>query len=1222
MNISIDIGTSFSSMCMKDNQGKIKPVYIKTAVNMFGNDYAIPTAVCVDKNGDMQLGQAAMNIQQQFPQNFVSEFKRNLGEETPFFLGGESFLPEELYTKFFIYFKECAEKAGGEPVDKVFITYPASYLEHDKRKRKIIGAAKAAGLFDIVLVDEPTAAAMNYLEEGSLPHDAKNLMIYDFGGGTFDVSLIRYDHGQFDLICDPDGDPECGGIDIDRIIYEDIMREVSENYAEALKMAAENPVYLQRVQFQIQEAAVKAKHQLSSVSYVQQTISIGFETMIYELKREKFDNLIASLVAKSITACRNILQSADMKSEELSAILMVGGTSRVPLVQSMLKQFAGKVPVLTAQNMDLAVVEGALKYREKKTEQKQPEQPPEQKQSKKQPQDHPAEQPLPLWKTFYKFLCISCAERLRNEGTVEILNSTSEKHICDYCNEKRFGFTVKTNRNSTASQSKPKTDPKEFVIEKGVLKQYKGNSTNVVIPDSVREIAQESFKGRRMVQTITIGEAVERIADNILGINRNGDSDTDYALREINVHNRNKAYRSKNGVLFSADSKELILYPPGNKHPSYSIPNSVRKLNSFAFAANRWLSSVNIPASVNSIGSRAFSDCLGLKKVSIANGVNEIGNFAFYRCRSLAAIELPASVKTISTCAFAGCESLEKVTLREGLQEIRPFCFRDCIKLKSIVIPKSVQNIGKEALGYYSNGKTSHRDASFLIKGYRYITLSDWKRRTAAEQYAADNHMKFEELDAFASNPSQSYGSWADNVMMSDEIKECNENTPIFGTTIARGRIAEVTFVNSLSNLPRTTYDISEQRNRSVLAWTENLGADKLRLVIGANGGVNCKNCAWLFDSYINVREIHFNGCFHGEDAVNIAGLFYHCKSLKQVDLSSARFPRVSNCTGMFEGCESLTGVDLYCLEGAPLTYTRCMFRECKAIKALDLHMLDTSRVVDMQSMFDNCRSLTRLNIDGFNTACVTDMKFMFSECEALSAVNVSRFDTRRVTDMKAMFQACTNLKNLDLSQFDFSLVTDTSYMFKDCRKLRSIHRLRIDAPNDGDCSLMFYMCSDLDQFGDVYAKKGAENNRSFLGCYAELKPVSQMTFPERLKVFIDRCPLIVKGDGVFNESSLGNLRRWLGIPSGEAVRLAHDDTLFHSGKNGFALCDTGIYCKELSGPAYHITWFKFVHSVLKDNFFIDGKAVAYISSGGAEGTPAYYIRHGFFSDLQAYLKK
>ncbi|MBR1482768.1 MAG: hypothetical protein IJ598_07375, partial [Ruminococcus sp.] len=128
MNISIDIGTSFSSMCMKDNQGKIKPVYIKTAVNMFGNDYAIPTAVCVDKNGDMQLGQAAMNIQQQFPQNFVSEFKRNLGEETPFFLGGESFLPEELYTKFFIYFKECAEKAGGEPVDKVFITYPASYL--------------------------------------------------------------------------------------------------------------------------------------------------------------------------------------------------------------------------------------------------------------------------------------------------------------------------------------------------------------------------------------------------------------------------------------------------------------------------------------------------------------------------------------------------------------------------------------------------------------------------------------------------------------------------------------------------------------------------------------------------------------------------------------------------------------------------------------------------------------------------------------------------------------------------------------------------------------------------------------------------------------------------------------------------------------------------------------------------------------------------------------
>ncbi|MBR1482766.1 MAG: Hsp70 family protein, partial [Ruminococcus sp.] len=259
----------------------------------------------------------------------------------------------------------CAEKAGGEPVDKVFITYPASYLEHDKRKRKIIGAAKAAGLFDIVLVDEPTAAAMNYLEEGNLPRDAKNLMIYDFGGGTFDVSLIRCDHGQLDLICDPGGDPECGGVDMDRAIYEDIAAAMNAQFTDVMQMVAGNPTQMKRLQFQIQEAAVKAKHQLTTGGIVQQTIPVGFDLLTYTLTRESFERMIAPLAAKSITACRNILQSANMKIEDLSAILMVGGTSRVPLVQSMLKQFAGKTPVLTAKNMDLAVVVGALKYREK-----------------------------------------------------------------------------------------------------------------------------------------------------------------------------------------------------------------------------------------------------------------------------------------------------------------------------------------------------------------------------------------------------------------------------------------------------------------------------------------------------------------------------------------------------------------------------------------------------------------------------------------------------------------------------------------------------------------------------------------------------------------------------------------------------------------------------------------------------------------------------------------
>ena len=219
MIISIDIGTSYSSMCMKNEKGDIEPVETSTGISIYGSKYSLPSAVFVEDNGEVLVGQAAMNSRKKKPQNFRSEFKRDLGQNVPIVLGSRSFLPEELYTELFRHMKKCAEKSGNGIVERAYITYPASFGR--TRCDKITQAAKNAGLFDIELVDEPTAAAMCCKAKNTLK-DGDILLVYDFGGGTFEFSLIQYKDKGYEPLTPAMGIEQCGGIDIDRAIYADM----------------------------------------------------------------------------------------------------------------------------------------------------------------------------------------------------------------------------------------------------------------------------------------------------------------------------------------------------------------------------------------------------------------------------------------------------------------------------------------------------------------------------------------------------------------------------------------------------------------------------------------------------------------------------------------------------------------------------------------------------------------------------------------------------------------------------------------------------------------------------------------------------------------------------------------------------------------------------------------------------------------------------------------
>ena len=152
-----------------------------------------------------------MNSRMRKPENFRMEFKRDFGQTFPIQLGDRKFLPEDLYTELFRHMKACAEKACGEQITLTYLTHPAAYGK--SRIEKLRSAAKAAGLFAVETVDEPTAAAMSYCAAGYV-QDGETLLVYDFGGGTFDVSLIRYEDGVFTSLGNPEGLEQCGGIDI------------------------------------------------------------------------------------------------------------------------------------------------------------------------------------------------------------------------------------------------------------------------------------------------------------------------------------------------------------------------------------------------------------------------------------------------------------------------------------------------------------------------------------------------------------------------------------------------------------------------------------------------------------------------------------------------------------------------------------------------------------------------------------------------------------------------------------------------------------------------------------------------------------------------------------------------------------------------------------------------------------------------------------------------
>ena len=342
--IGIDLGTTNS--CVAVIEGG-EPVVIPNAEGA----RTTPSVVAFSKTGERMVGQVAKRQAITNPERTVSSIKREMGTNYKVTIDGKSYTPQEISAMILQKLKADAEAYLGEPVTSAVITVPAYFTDAQRQATK--DAGKIAGLDVKRIINEPTAAALSY---GVDKDNDQKVMVYDLGGGTFDVSIIEMGDGVQEVLATA-GNNRLGGDDFDQRIMDWILNSFKAEQGIDLsgdKMA------MQR----IKEAAEKAKIELSGVTSA--AINLPFITadatgpkhLDMTLSRAKFNELTADLVEKTMGTVRQALSDSGLSIGDISKVLLVGGSSRIPAVQEAVKNFIGKDP-FKGINPDECVAIGA-----------------------------------------------------------------------------------------------------------------------------------------------------------------------------------------------------------------------------------------------------------------------------------------------------------------------------------------------------------------------------------------------------------------------------------------------------------------------------------------------------------------------------------------------------------------------------------------------------------------------------------------------------------------------------------------------------------------------------------------------------------------------------------------------------------------------------------------------------------------------------------------------
>jgi len=329
--IGIDLGTTNS--CVSVMEGG-EPVVI---ANAEGNR-TTPSVVAFSKNGERLVGQIAKRQAVTNPDNTVISIKRDMGTDRKVNIEGDEFTPQEISAMILQKLKADAENYLGTTVNQAVITVPAYF--NDSQRQATKDAGKIAGLEVLRIINEPTAAALAY---GMDKEDADSkIMVYDLGGGTFDVSILDIGDGVFEVLA-TSGNNKLGGDDFDQKIIDYLVAEFKKT--SGIDLSADK-MAMQR----LKEAAEKAKIELSGVQETQINLpfitadATGPKHLDITLTRPKFEELIRDLVESTAGPVNQALKDAGIEASKLHKVLLVGGSTRVPAVQELVKRITGKEP--------------------------------------------------------------------------------------------------------------------------------------------------------------------------------------------------------------------------------------------------------------------------------------------------------------------------------------------------------------------------------------------------------------------------------------------------------------------------------------------------------------------------------------------------------------------------------------------------------------------------------------------------------------------------------------------------------------------------------------------------------------------------------------------------------------------------------------------------------------------------------------------------------------
>ncbi|HTA71553.1 MAG TPA: Fe-S protein assembly chaperone HscA [Bryobacteraceae bacterium] len=358
--VGIDLGTTNSLVAFMDLTG---PKIIPGA----DGDKLVPSVVSINPSGEIVVGNPARELLITQPERSVYSVKRLMGrglddvqEELELFpfrlnpgsesvlqlqLGERTYTPPEISAFVLRQLKQNAEAFFGYPIHKAVVTVPAYF--NDAQRQATKDAGRIAGLEVLRLVNEPTAASLAY---GLDKRENGTIAVYDLGGGTFDISILKLHDGIFEVLA-TNGDTHLGGDDIDNLLLRIALEDVQSEWGEDLSGDSEGVQRLRR-------AVIQAKERLSFVPYTTIELEYRGKKYLRELQRELFDKLITPIVDRTLGPCRDCLKDAGVSVDQIDEVVMVGGSTRIPLVRSAVENLFRSVPH-TELNPDEVVALGA-----------------------------------------------------------------------------------------------------------------------------------------------------------------------------------------------------------------------------------------------------------------------------------------------------------------------------------------------------------------------------------------------------------------------------------------------------------------------------------------------------------------------------------------------------------------------------------------------------------------------------------------------------------------------------------------------------------------------------------------------------------------------------------------------------------------------------------------------------------------------------------------------